>query len=446
MTGLVGSVRLAARVRRLRRDDTPVAARVEALRRHAVERSAFYRRLHAGLEGSALAELPPVTKAQLMDAFDEVVTDREVRLADVDRHLRETEPGTPFLGRYRIGVTSGSSARPGLFVFDREEWVALIANAATSREVTRAPGVGPPPRTRTRPAKIGSSLGLAPVGAGRRHHRRSPRPGPAPLRGHARPRPRHRAGPLAARRRSPRTRPCSASSRSSSRPDASPSLPARSSPAPSRSPPTSDGRCRTAWGVEVFDQYAIGEAGFVAVECPAHDGLHVMDDHVVLEVVGDDFAPVPAGEEGSRVLVTALASRTMPLIRYEVPDRVRLDPEPCPCGRTSPRIVIGGRARDVLRFDGPAGPEAVHPIAFTRVMDTQRVAAWQVVREEDRIRVVVSGPEPTFTAGALADAVTRSLAEVLTAPPPVLVEVVDTLARGPGGKASLVVDRTVPQA
>jgi len=444
MTGRVASVRLAAKVRRLRRDETPVAERLATLRQHAVRHSPFYRRLHDGLEGSVLADLPPVTKAQVMDAFDEVVTDPEIRLADVDRHLREAEPGAPFLGRYRIGVTSGSSARPGVFVFDGDEWAALIANAATSREVTRTPGAGSPPRGRTRSAKIGSSLGWhlsAQVGATIADPR-----APVLRLSAAMPVP-----DLAAEL--DRWQPTSLT--------AYPSLlgllaveqqAGRLAIAPRQvlagaEPLTPDVRRKVqdAWGVEVFDQYAIGEAGFVAVECPRHDGLHVMDDHVVLEVVGDDFAPVPAGEEGSRVLVTALASRTMPLIRYEVPDRVRLDPEPCPCGRTSPRLVIGGRARDVLRFDGPAGPEAVHPIAFTRVMDTQRVAAWQVVREADGIRVVVSGPGPTFTTDALADAVTRSLAEVLAAPPPVRVEVVATLARGPGGKASLVVDRTVPK-
>ncbi len=100
----------------------------------------------------------------------------------------------------------------------------------------------------------------------------------------------------------------------------------------------------------------------------------------------------------------------------------------------------------MLRFTGPAGVEAVHPVVFTRVMDTQRVAGWQVVREDDGVRVVVSGPGATFDGDALATAVTRSLAEVLAVPPPVSVEVVEQVARGPGGKASLVVDRTVAGA
>jgi phenylacetate-coenzyme A ligase PaaK-like adenylate-forming protein len=199
-------------------------------------------------------------------------------------------------------------------------------------------------------------------------------------------------------------------------------------------------RVREAWGVEVTDQYAVGEAGFLAVECPAHDGLHVMDQHVLLEVVDDDFEPVADGDEGSRVLVTALTSRLLPLIRYEVPDRARVVPGPCPSGRTAPRVALGGRARDVLRFVAGDGTVDVHPIAFTRVMDTQRVAAWQVTRQAGAVRVAVAGPEPSFDADHLGEAVRRSLGEVLAAPPPVRVEVVDAVVRGPGGKASLVVD------
>jgi phenylacetate-CoA ligase len=445
MTGRLASVRLAARVRHLRRDRTPVADRLAALRRHAVENSPFYRRLHVGQDGAPLADLTPVTKAHLMGAFDEVVADPQVRLAAVERHVKEAEPGTPFLGRYRVGVTSGSSARPGTFVFDRDEWAALIANAAESRAIAQAPEAGPGPASRQRSAKIGSPLGWhlsAQVGATLADPRRPV------LRLSA-------ATPIAQLADELATwQPASLT--------AYPSLlglladeqeagrvAIRPHQVLAGAEPLTDDirrRVRAAWSVDVFDQYAIGEAGFLAVECPAHDGLHVMDRHVVLEVVGDDHEAVADGEEGSRVLVTALTSRLVPLIRYEVPDRARLIRDPCPCGRSSPRIVVSGRARDVLRFTGPAGVEVVHPVVFTRVMDTQRVATWQVVREDGGVRVVVSGPGATFDGDALAAAVTRSLAEVLAVPPPVRVEVVENVTRGPGGKASLVVDRTVADA
>ncbi len=75
------------------------------LRAHAYARSAFYRRHHNGLRGAPLAELPPVTKADLMAHWDVVVTAGGLTLADMEGHLRLlTEAGADPAGR---GVISG---------------------------------------------------------------------------------------------------------------------------------------------------------------------------------------------------------------------------------------------------------------------------------------------------------------------------------------------------
>lgn len=60
---------------------------LEELRRFAVQRSLFYRRLHAGLEERPLGDLPIVTKAEPMASFDEVSTDPDVRLEGVGSFL-----------------------------------------------------------------------------------------------------------------------------------------------------------------------------------------------------------------------------------------------------------------------------------------------------------------------------------------------------------------------
>ena len=69
------------------------------LRAHASARSRFYRRLRAGLEDAPLEALPVVTKAQLMEHFDEAVTDRRIRKTDVEAHLRSIAGDELFLGR-----------------------------------------------------------------------------------------------------------------------------------------------------------------------------------------------------------------------------------------------------------------------------------------------------------------------------------------------------------
>ena len=83
----------------------------EALRRlseYAYAHSPFYRRFHRGLEDRPLHELPVLTKAMMMENFDELVTDRAVRIADVERHLTTLRGDERFLGRYWVNATSGS--------------------------------------------------------------------------------------------------------------------------------------------------------------------------------------------------------------------------------------------------------------------------------------------------------------------------------------------------
>lgn len=66
---------------------------------------------------------------------------------------------------------------------------------------------------------------------------------------------------------------------------------------------------------ELLDGYAATETGVVAIECPAHHGLHVLGYKAIIEIVGDDGNLLPPGEIGN-VIVTDLKSGAFPLIRY----------------------------------------------------------------------------------------------------------------------------------
>ena len=94
--------------------------RLQSLVGFARERSPFYAERYASLEsGPALTELPPVTRAELMERFDEWSTDREVRRASVEEFLADPHAiGGEYLGRYTAWKSSGTSGRPGIFVQD----------------------------------------------------------------------------------------------------------------------------------------------------------------------------------------------------------------------------------------------------------------------------------------------------------------------------------------
>jgi len=91
----------------------------------------------------------------------------------------------------------------------------------------------------------------------------------------------------------------------------------------------------------------------VAGECHLRQGLHLNEDHFIVEVIDPQTdAPVAPGEEGELVLTT-ITKEGFPLVRYRTGDITRLLPEPCPCGRTFVRMArVMGRTDDLVLFHG----------------------------------------------------------------------------------------------
>lgn len=157
-----------------------------------------------------------------------------------------------------------------------------------------------------------------------------------------------------------------------------------------------------AWNVAPFNVYAATETGGVAAECAHHTGMHLSEDLVIPEVVDDAYRPVPPGESGDRLLVTVLFSRTVPLIRYEMTDRVRLATRACPCGLPFRLLeAVEGRTDDMLELPGrDGGTTAIHPVVFHRVLDLIDAAGWQVRQHDGQLEVRVAGTAPGFDPAA----------------------------------------------
>jgi phenylacetate-CoA ligase len=103
-------------------------------------------------------------------------------------------------------------------------------------------------------------------------------------------------------------------------------------------------------GAPVHDQYRCSEVPWMAGECGRRDGLHVFSDLRRIEVVDDAGNALPPGEAGN-IVVTDLANRVFPLVRYRLGDRGSLRAGACPCGITLPLMDSpGGRTIDMLRL------------------------------------------------------------------------------------------------
>ena len=103
------------------------------------------------------------------------------------------------------------------------------------------------------------------------------------------------------------------------------------------------------------DNYGLSEimGPGVAGECLEKAGMHVSEDHFLIEIVDPATGePLADGEEGELV-ITTLAKEAYPMIRFRTGDITRIIPEPCPCGRTMHRIGrILGRCDDMLIIRG----------------------------------------------------------------------------------------------
>lgn len=107
------------------------------------------------------------------------------------------------------------------------------------------------------------------------------------------------------------------------------------------------------WGVKVYDFYGLSDIyGANAGMCREQKGLHITEDHHLVEVLDPiSLEPVSPGERGEMVLTT-LKKKARPMIRFRTGDIVTVNNEKCACGRTHARINIHGRLDDMLIITG----------------------------------------------------------------------------------------------
>jgi len=128
-------------------------------------------------------------------------------------------------------------------------------------------------------------------------------------------------------------------------------------------------RMEKALGCKIRNTYGASEFMFFAMSCN-HGWLHVCSDWIIVEPVNEDFSPTPPGEPSYTVLITNLANRVQPIIRYDLGDSVVARPDPCPCGNHLPAIRVAGRCDDVLHLKTGDGRDIkVLPLAIGSVVD-----------------------------------------------------------------------------
>jgi phenylacetate-CoA ligase len=114
-------------------------------------------------------------------------------------------------------------------------------------------------------------------------------------------------------------------------------------------------RIENELGIDAFDVYGLTElcGPGVSIECSEHDGLHIWEDHFLVETIDPKTGEVlPAGEQGELVF-TSLTKTGLPILRYRTRDISVVKTDKCACGRTHSRMMrVRGRSDDMLIIRG----------------------------------------------------------------------------------------------
>jgi phenylacetate-CoA ligase len=394
--------------------------RLRRLLKAARESSPFYQRRLAGLDLDrvALCDLPTVTKEELRDQWDNVVTDRSLKLSRVEEFLAdEANLGRWFQNQYAVCHTSGSLGRPLVIVQDRLCLNVIFAMLAARCSLDGPPGVLEAIRRWLRPKKVAAIS-----------FRRGPYPSGMLLEFMQ-----DILGRFVDVRRFSSVQSDLADRLEEFNPDsitgyASVLEALATSATPPRLPrlrqltnsseQLSDRareRIEQAFSARILDHYGTGECLQLADGCPHCGHLHVNDDWAILESVDEQNRPVPPGVTGDKILVTNLANRVQPFIRYEVADRVSLAAEPCSSRHLTRIQSIEGRSVEVFWVETSSGRRFLPGILFHSSIDAVGlVRDWQAIqRGPSRIEVRLLPlrehcHEPTQVSGCVRDSLARN--------------------------------------
>jgi phenylacetate-coenzyme A ligase PaaK-like adenylate-forming protein len=326
-----------------------------------------------------LADLPVTSKRELMKDFEASITDPEIRLESLRRFLSAPERiGEPYLGRYWVWESSGSSGEPGLYVHDEAAMAVYDVLEAGRRD-------SPRPWVRWfDPLFLGERFAF--VGATGGH-----------FASHVCVQRLHRVNPLVTQQWKSlsilQPLPDLVSALNSLQPTILATYPTAAAMLAEES---RSGRLRLrlqevwtggetlgagmrsvieqAFGCALRNSYGASEFLPIAWECSA-GRLHVNADWVILEPVDAQHRPVPPGQLSHTTLLTNLANHVQPIIRFDIGDRIVLsgpDTPRCSCGSAMPVVDVQGRRDDTLMVRGRAGrPVPLLPLALTTVLEDE---------------------------------------------------------------------------
>ncbi len=373
-------------------------ARLAHLLDAALNGSRLYRELFAGATArTPLEDLPVVTRSQLMERFDDWVTDPCLTLDALRAFTADpSRIAEPWQGRYIVWESSGTSGLPGIFVQDAQAMAVYDALEVLRRYEPR------PLQRWLDPLCLAERIAFVGATSG------------------------HFASYISVQRMRMLNPWLAGNTRSFSIQMPTPKLVAALNgfaPTVLTTYPTAAlllageagrGALHIApqeiWlggetlspamracierglGCPVRNNYGTSEFITMGWEC-AHGQMHLNADWVILEPVDEHYRPVPPGQPSSSVLLTNLANTVQPLIRYDLGDQVTLQAGRCGCGSPLPVMVVQGRQDESLQMAGLDGQTVtLLPLALSTVLEDEAGVFDFHLRQEDDHTLVLRLP------------------------------------------------------
>ena len=337
--------------------------RFRKLLKYAFQKSRFYKSYYTDhgitekmLNHIAPEELPVIDKNIMMDNYDDIVTESELKRADLERFIDdEPRPDAKYKNKYSVVHTSGSSGTIGLFVYGPKDWQMSKALGL------RVTGIKMPVFRKKRIAFIAATDGhFASVASFYNLpsllFKRLPLSISSPIED--------------IREKIDHFQPDVITGYASGlNLLAEEQLAGHINIAPGEAYCTGDPltpafreRVKKAFGVNPVNMYGSSETMTLAGECHSHHRLHLFNDWSSVQVAGDQ----QQGEKSGKLVVTNLFNYTQPLIRYQMSDELVMSDKACPCGWPFPVIEsMAGRQEEFLWFDKAGGEkDFIHPIVL----------------------------------------------------------------------------------
>ena len=194
----------------------------------------------------------------------------------------------------------------------------------------------------------------------------------------------------------------------------------------------------SAFSCPVANGYGSRDAGFIAHECPS-GSMHITAEDIIVEIIDENGQQVQHGQAGE-IVVTHMATRDFPFIRYRTGDIAVMDDNPCVCGRGLPVLRdIQGRTTDFVRAnDGTV----MHGLALIYTLrDIPGIEAFKIVQESLELTRVLIVPSKACNVSAAISRIQRDFTARLGDGVQIAVELLTEIPLESSGKYRYVVSK-----